>query len=659
VPFSAVISNAPASLALLPPACQAACSSATVNCTAPCSVSCSPPAGASNACTLEFSIPGYSAANSYTVEHNLTFPISYQDGPAQRSATLEGSFPTIRFGPQFCGNGVCDPGEDFLNCCYDCACPSGYCNTAAPPGPSSGDVCAPDGMQLVVEGTSSRVFVDQNKVHTINVSARLLNAPPNPPPYGLLNRVDSCSLWGGAIAGCVASCVPGSQQGADLPLDCVVTLPAGITNPSTTFTMTGNLLTLAFQYNNGSQRFSTRLDAQLGDITLTQVSTCGNGACESALGEDSQNCCIDCPCSAGNLCVPGGVNPQSSCILNTSLNLSSTFVSPSPLTCMILPPHARGGCRFTDTLLARLEVTNAPSTLDFVSATYQFPGEKPEQGSCTPFFGDNDSVMDCRVAVDNLDDPGSCGNRFSCIPPGEEQRNATFFLTFSYDDAGHRVIRQFSTLVPFTIEKDDKRIASCQERRDRLESKLDTYERNKGIIQTILALLFVFIGIDAARCVLCNTGIFSAIGCEPPLITGALLGKTSCTEVAGLSQIAACFAGPLLFAYGNYEDAIPRVRDQQQAICMAPDTRSIAEEEGGFSIPLYDVLGGAAIGFCLLGNYLGDGEEGATAGVSESGGTGATGSASGSAGVGAGGGASGGASGGAGGASGSAGGSAG
>ncbi|MEM7815651.1 MAG: hypothetical protein QXN71_00855, partial [Candidatus Aenigmatarchaeota archaeon] len=117
---------------------------------------------------------------TYRVGPNfINFSITYPDGKSQKTKVLSVQFPDITIGSFSCGNLLCEEslGETQSNCCYDCGCPSGYCN-ADQINPIKGSCeTDPTNANLNVVGLFPSNFYTHRSGDSVSFLAQISNAP--------------------------------------------------------------------------------------------------------------------------------------------------------------------------------------------------------------------------------------------------------------------------------------------------------------------------------------------------------------------------------------------------------------------------------------------------------------------------------------------------
>ncbi|MCK4714449.1 MAG: hypothetical protein KAT35_02655, partial [Candidatus Aenigmarchaeota archaeon] len=190
VDMNIVISNAPRSLGVAVTSCSTGClkGESEESCTATCSLrGCSElvssdPEEYNVSCTLFLDIDNYDTESDYTLSPNLSFSLSYNNGPVMVTRGIIQNFRDISVGAQQCGDSVCTGNENAENCCYDCPCaedsafgPGYYCDTRNIDGPTRGvDSCKPlSGTELIIDEIGELYLEDSTHAQTITIKGHI------------------------------------------------------------------------------------------------------------------------------------------------------------------------------------------------------------------------------------------------------------------------------------------------------------------------------------------------------------------------------------------------------------------------------------------------------------------------------------------------------
>jgi hypothetical protein len=188
-----------------------------------------------------------------------------------------------------CGDSRCedgsggteDLGENSGNCCLDCPCsPGWYCD-------SSWGCRLESGIELKLYGSTPSGVSNCYESHVLNIPVEVRNAPSGMSSlvsawYSLRNDRygTSCTRLSGTI------------------YSCPVTVPVMDDCTEGVFTLGPNKIGVQISFMDGAQSRTMELETGLPDITIGSF-RCGQGGCESELGEDWENCCYDCGCPDG------------------------------------------------------------------------------------------------------------------------------------------------------------------------------------------------------------------------------------------------------------------------------------------------------------------------------------------------------------------------
>lgn len=542
------INNAPASLGITGSSCEIACTGCSAYCDVSCSeISSSDPNIFNASCLLTFIIGSYDSATDYSLSPTLNLSVNYNNGSSGDIAkTFTKALNTISVGSSWCGDSICAPNENQLNCCYDCPC-SGeyYCDTADINAPTAGDSCKPEGgIRLVVDGVETSAFDYHDVSHYTTMVAHVENAPAS------LEGVTSCMFGNGSYMYCNMACEPFGDNTTSHMLQCNLSVPvidyktSPFYNPSTEkITIGPNTMNYSVTYNNGSALVSKELSAGFPSISINVKSRCGSGvgyfgvegercmpynrtlACETDLGESSANCCCDCPCPIGRYCLISGGYGNGQCADIGSISLAIDKVEPSPIECEI--DETRTLCKFSEQLNIQVHIEPA-ANYTIVSASYEMDDKKQSM-----------SRRNCIAASDMPP-----WNRYNCsvslaplqstnLQEGAVTKN--FELSMDIESIGllHTTIKENGT---FQMKrKDSDAVELMDKKMDLLKSQKKSLKTVKNIIWGVLAGAAVFctaecifsLGIGCGKCWLIFTCLASRL---LPMIT-SILGKM--TELEG------------------------------------------------------------------------------------------------------------------------------
>jgi hypothetical protein len=260
--------------------------------------------------TIEAEVVGGDEITSIDEPYHFIFP--------KGSLVLGAS--TLNLNPDYtCGAYGCetDLTEGQTNCCYDCGCPPGYyCDAEM--------VCrSRSAISMSLHGTPDTRVINCNEDHTIYIPVKVSNLPSD-----AIVRGATQSLGGDVEP---VTCTKGSGE----IFSCAVLVPAVEECDTGEYWVGPNSMTLVIEHSDGSSKATKSMTVGFPDITIGSFG-CGNDVCESSLGEDQENCCLDCGCPAGEYCDWGGFGSDPSdakCkdpLVNSDLHLGS--INPSHFT---------------------------------------------------------------------------------------------------------------------------------------------------------------------------------------------------------------------------------------------------------------------------------------------------------------------------------------
>jgi len=188
-----------------------------------------------------------------------------------------------------CGDDSCLSGteENQANCCYDCGCDlvGYYC--------SYDMICSPESaITMTLKGSETRV-TNCNEDHLRFISVNIENAPSD-----AIVKSATYSLAGDAY---ITTCA----RGVGGVFSCPITVPAVEDCDTGEYSVSPNSITMVIEFSDGKVKKTKSLGVSFPEITIGSFE-CGSGSCESELGENQDNCCLDCGCPDGDYCDWGG-----------------------------------------------------------------------------------------------------------------------------------------------------------------------------------------------------------------------------------------------------------------------------------------------------------------------------------------------------------------
>ncbi len=512
VSFTYQIHNRPLDMSVTSQSCEVKCTDEAGNeCDAECALSCSRVASDEGSvynasCTYRFDIQGYDENTGYSLYNVLHVSIDYQNGSAGTlTKTMERSFG-IGIGPNYCGDKNCDPSETTSACCWDCGCPDGkYCDSESTEYASSGDMCRDlSDIEFVVDKIDPEPyggvfrFESSYHEHVINVKAHINNLPAGYDRYDPVGY--SCAFGSDAVA-CYADCDYNESSGS-LGLDCNLTIPEIDYRDSAyeeIYDAGGKKILLGpvnfsvvLFFNNGQEKDFTKTfaDNNLGEAEIGVEWMCGNGDCESSVGENASNCCLDCPCEDSGsygeeyFCHAGETVPDGICVKANAIDIFIDSYSPDPAACsMRTLSH---NCKFRQTEL-NISMINAPQDVEIVDAYYSFSpsGEIVSAND----RGDKNIRQYCSKTGDNR---FKCGVVFPTLISTQEGSGTTrVSLTFSinYTLAGAEITQNVSATTTIVINKTrSTALMSCEEELNLMDRQIKAVKGRQNTLNAFGAL---------------------------------------------------------------------------------------------------------------------------------------------------------------------------
>lgn len=155
-----------------------------------------------------------------------------------------------------------------------------------------------------------------------------------------------------------------------------------------------------FTVNESSQNQLTGMDQDYGfafpnmtdgpfspmTLRLNPGYNCGNGNCESSLGETQANCCLDCTCQAGYYC---DINNGCKQVSGIALSLYGT------------PQTAVSNCNQQHILNISVRISNPPSGMSITSTSYKL-GSGPYQTTACAGGSQTGYIFSCPVTVPSV-----------------------------------------------------------------------------------------------------------------------------------------------------------------------------------------------------------------------------------------------------------------
>ncbi len=485
VDMNIVISNAPRSLGVAVTSCSTGClkGESEESCTATCSLrGCSElvssdPEEYNVSCTLFLDIDNYDTESDYTLSPNLSFSLSYNNGPVMVTRGIIQNFRDISVGAQQCGDSVCTGNENSENCCYDCPCPEGYyCDTRNIDGPTRGvDSCKPlSGTELIIDEIGELYLEDSTQPQTITIKGHI------PDPASGFAISGTCNLANDPNIDCVMYCRGTGVIDAGYGIECELHIPPiGYTTTGLPYyddsdpnnrvlRLQPNSYNIAVSYNDGPDKREDFYEPPLGTVEITVTSHCGNEDCEEDLGEDQASCCLDCGCSdppygEGYFCYLGANPSTGNCVKNDTILLEIVEFDPYPLKCTI--GYIGGPCRFSQ-IESYVRVINAPPDIEVIDAFYILKGQDGKKTTCVS--GEEHGNFTCPLLLNDLG--GTVGT---------ETRTLDISLYIRYHIGDVEVLQNVNASTEEEItRKKSEALINCEDEIARLRGMINNLDSN-------------------------------------------------------------------------------------------------------------------------------------------------------------------------------------
>ncbi len=265
--------------------------------------------GASDVHACQVDVPPVDECGSgeFRISDNaIRLKIEYMDGNVDASKYVEAEFPDVTIGSFTCGQDGCETvlGEGWENCCYDCGCPSGYCNYLWGDDPGNADCSAdPGASDFYTESMEPSHFYDHTPPDSVDMSIVLSNRPRE-----LTVEDVSCNLeceYDGSVE-CDSSCSltwseAVSSDPGRLNVSARITFSVSQYNALRDYVLSPEL-TFDMRYRNGTEGYVYKSVTRAFNQISIGAHWCGDGNCNSETGETYSSCCFDCSCPGGQYC---------------------------------------------------------------------------------------------------------------------------------------------------------------------------------------------------------------------------------------------------------------------------------------------------------------------------------------------------------------------
>jgi hypothetical protein len=358
-----------------------------------------------------------------SIDQSHTFAFASAAGEQVFSPVL------LNLNPDFtCGNNACEAekGEDLTNCCLDCPCGAGYyCD-------SIGSCKINSAISLSLHTTPVTTVGNCNQAHTLSISVKISN-----PPTGM--AVNSVKFKIGSNPEQATTCSGGVTS--NYVYSCPVTVPAVPGCASQTYKYGPNYINFSIRYPDGKSTSSKYMAVSFPEITIGSYS-CGNGMCESSLGESQAICCYDCGCPNGYCDVQAGKPEAGSC----RQDLASASLQAFGLNPPNFYTHTSG-----DSARFFAKINSVPATLSVSGESCSIKCYTSEGQSCTSTC----SLSCSRVSSSDAsvyDSSCAIGFSISGYDPGKGYTlSPTMSLTAKYTNGSFNTVQKELTASVPTI----------------------------------------------------------------------------------------------------------------------------------------------------------------------------------------------------------------
>jgi len=524
------------------PSCSvASCQGGEESCSASCSVSYTELEGAAPGTrefeyTLWFKVSEYDQSKGYTLFLESPVSYTYRNGFSYNTLNKVNTL-MVGINKVFCGDGSCDEGaEDSESCCWDCKCEGGFCRSGDSPSPETDECVSYSDLAPQASSISAQDAIP-GRQSTASIHLDFPNAPES------MNVIRSrCSTEEGVY--CSPLCLSDGKGG----YDCTITL-AGIEDYSGMPSFDGSTQTLSLGMTLGfdvslSDGARGRVERAIGSdftVPVRMLSECGNGICESELGETGSSCCDDCGCDDG-ICVNG------ECIPVTDVTMEIIDAEDS-LECLIQPGIGERFCMFSEyPFKARLH--NMPEGATVTGFEYSMSAVDGGERGTLPCLEmeQEEGTYDCSLFIFPI----------SQTDEGDVPASLDFYFTAEYEVAGaYETFEVTGTKeLTFTSRYSDA-LRTCMEQRVYYEEEVEDLESEETELQvlfwTVTGIAVVLFVAAVACSVLFDCGgageylwylsaVFSGLACLVfhPNLMGDLADVRSELEEAEFNLMALC-----------------------------------------------------------------------------------------------------------------------
>ncbi len=584
ISFIAQITNKPQGMSTPSADCSIDC---TPNCTASCFVSCrsvssSDPSIYNFTCILSFVISNYNVLRDYTLYPILNYTMTFNNGTGpQITKTLSAGVGGITIGIHYCGDLDCTQDENQSICCYDCGCSAGqYCDTLGTTDHRL-DSCKPLNLINITKvDVGSTNLTDSSIEHRVNVTLRVDSKPSGASLSAVCGFNNSVS-----DVACSAECGEINESGAV----CQVIIPAinysetGFYDPvARMITLPQNVMGVNLGFNDGPNVSSMDFSFSVPDITIDVIAHCGDGDCESDIGETSDNCCLDCPCGPDLYCYTGSV-PTGECLSVNDVILLIDKTEPEDLNCTIT--EHKGKCQFLKSVDILARILNPPSDIEVFNSHYEFDGNDYRNINCFASPPDQNENYTCPTVLPEIDSNSG----------GGIEKNLSLYLTVRYTSNQSLITQNISASTTLTINRiKSDRVMECERVKAELASTKAKISRDKTMLYVFLGLattVAVIICATARHC--CMEGVECTWSCAFWIF------------LCGLAvAVVGCIGSMLHSAVLELEQEITQLEQEEDLLCSSSDPSQMRQALGNMKETGMDMVNIALGVVCAVGIAL-------------------------------------------------------
>lgn len=587
IDFIAQITDKPQGMFTPTAGCRIDC---TPSCTASCSVSCSSvsssdPSIYNSTCGISFDINNYDPLRDYTLYPVLNYSMTFNSGVVNGTVvttakTLSSGVGGITIGVHYCGDLDCTQDESQSTCCYDCGCQGGqYCDTLGTTDHRL-DSCKPQNLiNMTKVGVGSTSFNDSHIEHRVNVTLRINNKPSSASLSATCGFNNSIS-----DVACSAEC--GEINGSDVV--CQIIIPA-INHSATDFydpvtrriTLPQNILNVSMEFNNGPNVSSMDFSFSVPDIVIDVIYHCGNGVCESDIGENVGNCCLDCTCGPDLYCYTGSV-PTGECLSVSDVRLLIDRTDPEELNCTVA--EYKGKCQFLKSVDILAKILNPPSDVELFDPYYEFDGNNYRNINCFTYPANQDVNYTCPTVLPEIE--SNSGGRI--------EKNLTLHLTIRYTSNQSLITQNISASTIITVNRiKSDRVMKCESVKSELASKKAKITRDK-------TMLYVFLGISTVVAVIICAKAYTCCAATPVCAACPWL-----QFLCGLAlAVVGCIGSMLASAVEKVEQKITQLEQEEDLLCSSSDPSQMRRALGNMRDTGVDIVKIALGIVCAVGIAL-------------------------------------------------------